>query len=684
MSITNFLKTLFKTNTIKLTEVQERINTVPPNKNILIDSSCGSGKTEASYYIATLWGGRVMYSYPMKSLATSICNRLNDYEHTLGSNEKWTIQHSGANEDNFLKNNKCVTTIDQILSGYLGIGRQAFIKGKNVVRSNFIFDEIQLFDPEKTLKTLIYMLDALHKKNNRFVIMTATMPQVLIDFLAKRYDMEVIITDKPSVENRTVKLYHVKKLKFNIIDYYQKKQIIICNSQNEQDEILHNIKDKSRVVLLNNKLLQTDRVRVEAEVFKYFGKGTPENNKILITTQIVEAGMDISATKMYSSLAPIDNIIQREGRVCRWGGNGELIIFEGFYHVYDKDVCLYTLKKVKENQGLIFEWGIQKQWVNEILNPFYQKHLNGIKKFKFTMKDGNRDKLIRHIEAINIIVSDSKTKDDFNRESISVSRKTLEKLSYSNTLHVQKNGSVVQVQEFEVNNGDTVLIDGFDCIYDTIGFMYSEGGKSSPFPMSSNAKKGVVFEDYIEERWIDHALEVKNVMTEQLITEKFLPLNNDEIERISVISGLHDLGKLTVPFYNYIGSTNEPLAHNVFKPRNSNAIKDIKHNLVSALALRDSLTKLEFNLLLCHHGRIMPSGTNINIGYYDFVDEYEELINQIGYIGKVDKSGGNIGFIDKNLLTPIDDDWANFVYLEGCLMEADVEAIKRVKARKTP
>ncbi len=679
MDIDTFFKILFKTNNVKLTEVQKKINNSNLNKNQLILSSCGSGKTEASYYIAKTWNNKIMYAYPMKSLASSIYKRLNRYEDILSSGKKWSIQHSGENEDKFLYNDMCITTIDQILAGYLGIGIQAFIKGKNIVRSNFIFDEIQLFEPEKTLKTLIYMLDSLKLRGNKFVIMTATMPEGLINFLSNRYDMEVTITDDPSIENRRVKLYYVTKLCCKAIELYNKKQIVICNSQQEQNEIFDQIKDKGRVILLNNKLLKSDRERVEKEIFEYFGKGTLENNKILLTTQIVEAGMDISATRMYSSLSPIDSLIQREGRVCRWGGNGEIIIFKGFYHIYDKDVCMATLNKVRENQGLIFSWDIQKEWVNKILNPFYEKHLKNLNRFKIAMRGGNRDELIRQIENINIIVSNTAIRNDFKRETVSISRSTFEKLAKQNTLYKLAKGSVIEVSESKVCNGDTILIKGIDCTYDKVGFRYYKGVIAKPFPIANQLHKGLQFEDYIEEAWIKHSIEVKNVMKETLLSDRFKSWGNKVIERYSILAGIHDLGKLTTNWQEYIGATTVPLAHNVYDPRGNHGIRDIKHNYISAIALRNTLNKLEFNLLLNHHGRVMPSGVNINLGSYELVKESEELLRKIGYKDSVKNSGGNEDILDKHLITPVDKEWVDFVYLEGSLMEADIEAIKRVK-----
>ena len=106
------------------------------------------------------------------------------------------------------------------------------------------------------------MLDRLKDYGNKFVIMTATMPKNLIDFLANRYDMEVTITDRPSIENREVKLYYQENIDIDKIKVFDKKQIIICNSQNEQEEIYNNINNKDRIILLNNKLLKEDRENI--------------------------------------------------------------------------------------------------------------------------------------------------------------------------------------------------------------------------------------------------------------------------------------------------------------------------------------------------------------------------------------------------------------------------------------
>lgn len=678
-------------NEIKLTEVQRKIKNVSDNKNVLVVSSCGSGKTEVAYYLSKLWDEKFIYVLPMKTLATSIYERLNKYEdkfnkRNLNNKAKhWTIQHSNIMEDKFLANELCVTTIDQVLSGYLGIGVQSFIRGKNVVNSDIVFDEIQLFEPGKTLKTTIMMLDSLYKQGNRFCIMTATMPKSLIDFLSTRYDMEVIITDKPSVENRQVNIRYEKELSLEALNSYEHKQIIICNTQREQEKISNLIEDKERIILLNSKMLNSDRKKVEKEVFKYFGKGSEDNNKVLVSTQILEAGMDISADKLYSALAPIDNLVQRDGRCCRWGGNGEFIVFcseDSF--VYDEEACKRTEACIRANNGCVFSWSVQKEWISEILNEFYSNQIReqSLKRFKMTLRGGSRKNLIRDIDNVNLIVSNNTEVNisDFYRESVSISLSLLKKLSTNNKIFIiEKQKYIKEVPFNKIKIGETCIIQGRDCVYDKIGFRFLKDGLCNSFKCEI-PEINSTFErfNYVKEPWIYHALGVKNIFKLKMSNEKRFKLSREEIERYSFIAGLHDLGKCSKNWQKYIGANqDEILAHNSFEYRNFYLIKDFPHKYISALLLYDYLDNFEINLLTQHHGRLFPNDDILEFSNINLHKKIEEkLYKYYGFNSKLHINGEDIFFKDKNIYSPNLKDWCKFLRIVGTIMESDIQAIK--------
>lgn len=53
---------------------------------------------------------------------------------------------------------------------------------------------------------------------------------------------------------------------------------------------------------------------------------SPRTNRIIVATQVVEAGVDMSAALLFTDLAPWSSLVQRFGRCARWGGNASVIV----------------------------------------------------------------------------------------------------------------------------------------------------------------------------------------------------------------------------------------------------------------------------------------------------------------------------------------------------------------------
>jgi len=66
----------------------------------------------------------------------------------------------------------------------------------------------------------------------------------------------------------------------------------------------------------------------------------PGTNRIIIATQVVEAGVDISAYLLITELAPWASLVQRFGRCARWGGEA-LVIVADLKPENDKDAAPY-------------------------------------------------------------------------------------------------------------------------------------------------------------------------------------------------------------------------------------------------------------------------------------------------------------------------------------------------------
>lgn len=69
-------------------------------------------------------------------------------------------------------------------------------------------------------------------------------------------------------------------------------------------------------------------------------------NRIIVATQVVEAGVDISADALVTELAPWASLIQRFGRCARYGGKGEVVVIDRAY-VDDKAAAPYELAQLQ-------------------------------------------------------------------------------------------------------------------------------------------------------------------------------------------------------------------------------------------------------------------------------------------------------------------------------------------------
>lgn len=54
----------------------------------------------------------------------------------------------------------------------------------------------------------------------------------------------------------------------------------------------------------------------------------PGTDRIIVATQVIEAGVDISAGVLVSALAPWTSLVQRIGRAARWGGSADVVVVD--------------------------------------------------------------------------------------------------------------------------------------------------------------------------------------------------------------------------------------------------------------------------------------------------------------------------------------------------------------------
>lgn len=213
-----------------------------------------------------------------------------------------------------------VTTIDQILLTMLQSGKY-YIKRFNFNNALFIFDEYHLFTPEMiaVLEMFFSEFSKLYKFSS--LLMSATPSPLYEDELQKVLPDLKVCTLKPEYEKlKRHKIEHIDdtidefiKDKTNLL--HGKRTLIISNTvygaQKVYRELRSCLKGK-KIVLLHRKFTYKDRSEKEKEIDKA---------DILVSTQVAEVSLDVSFDRLITELAPIPSLVQRFGRVNRYGGS---------------------------------------------------------------------------------------------------------------------------------------------------------------------------------------------------------------------------------------------------------------------------------------------------------------------------------------------------------------------------
>jgi len=350
---------------------QERVfDLVTSGKNVIVHAPTGSGKTRAALYpfltaadpISDLHNSlprKCIYSVPMRVLANQFVEEYSEtvraYRLRYGFELDVAIQTGDRTTDPWLASDLIFATIDQTLSSFLlapyGLRRgQANMNAAAVAASLLVFDEFHLYDPISTLPTTLHMLRML-RGVTPFVLMTATFSSALLDGLAGLLDAVVLpCTDEEREAMRTLKSQQ-KTRRFHVagepltadrvLDAHDRRSLVICNTVDRARKMHAALLEAAagtdtEVILLHSRFLREDRDRIEGDVRRRFGKGgSHEGSVIVVSTQAIEVGLDITCTQLHTELAPANAILQRAGRCARYAGEiGDVSIYPW---VFDED-----------------------------------------------------------------------------------------------------------------------------------------------------------------------------------------------------------------------------------------------------------------------------------------------------------------------------------------------------------
>lgn len=645
---------------------QERIaEAILGEKNVILRAPTGSGKTWAvvAPYLYALAkdspvADRLLYALPLRSLATSLYKSTQSDVIRNPFVNKFTneirIQTGERREDDRFDGRVTFTTIDQLLSSYLLQpvslpSRCGNLNAGAILGGLICFDEFHLLDPSKSMATAIEMLDtvAVRYPVSRFVLMTATLSSSSLSRLKSQLNAEYI--DVPETEADKLPMQQFRSRRYVWRDeplsatavareHCHGRTIVVVNTVRKAQELYRELQSEecrsllgseTRIRLLHSRFFTKDRERHEFDLADWYGPEAKEIDVILVSTQVIEAGMDFSCDNLHTELAPMNALVQRAGRCARRANQTGTVwcysldrtndgkLNYGPYIDFEEIVkqTALTLAETIGGGGRTLKYHDELSLVDQVQSGWEEKHAVSVRETRPNVRQAqNRGnpaavrQLIRDVDSINVIITDSPESLHFDNrkwpEMLSIPRRSLHNIfnpdAASDSLwsvkialerDVTQNGSIV-VDWTSIDDAFGLQRAGWliaihpsrACYSPEIGLVIGQSG-DAPRVVYRERPVAVGYR-YKMEVYEDHVRRVRSAGRKQessyhIATRRIAALLGITSQKVcdwlDLLWALHDVGKLSVEWQDAIwewqasksGVPAEPrpvLAHSDYDP----------------------------------------------------------------------------------------------------------------------
>lgn len=430
------------------------LNDINTDKSLILVAPTGSGKTEFALLWAEINKRKLIYTLPLRVALNDLFLRFKNPKDGYFNEESVDILHSTAfieyiKEDKKGKDldiDKMMTSAQMISSPILlTTPDQVFLTSLNYYGSDkvisvypfssIVIDEIQTYN-EEMAAIIIKTLEIIHKLKGKILIITATLPPYYEEYFNEMGEDGFKIIDvadfdgkiKSKIKNLNLKRHKIAVVEKNLFDndlklekesefelnefiedFKNENLFIILNNVKKAIKIYENLKNKGNVYLLHSRLIEKEKSRRIKEIKEKIEVEEKKEKVIVVSTQIVEASVDLDFDAMITEISTIDSQIQRWGRVYRnrlenySEENPNIVIFSG-EKTEDESLkvdrgtrAIYDYKVVEKTFEVLKEYETNSDALNyederEMIKEVFEKEINGIK-LKEIYKKGIQENL---------------------------------------------------------------------------------------------------------------------------------------------------------------------------------------------------------------------------------------------------------------------------------------------------
>lgn len=386
---------------------------------LLVRAPTGAGKTDASLLWASLQiqnkrAERLIIAMPTRftsnALAISISETLSDTG--LYHSSAWFAKFQEDIESQLIEKQKAdkihefarllqtpitVCTIDHLLTALTLTREDHHLITFNLANACLVIDEADFYN-DFTQANIITLLEILRYWKVPVLLMSASLPESVLPIYKKiGYNIDKIIEDKSDYHRIRFEIKEIRKYLavseledlFNLC-IEKENAIIYANTVDKAVSFYDWFAERGvEPILYHSRFTEPHKKDKEQELINALGKEAWRNERakgIAILTQIGEMSINISADIMISELCPIDRLIQRTGRMCRFDKTkiGELFVivpqkdnmlYPAPYGEYDrKNKCWLACKAFAKTLEIIRPTTYNAEMLVYLLNQIYSQH----------------------------------------------------------------------------------------------------------------------------------------------------------------------------------------------------------------------------------------------------------------------------------------------------------------------